>query len=644
MAKPVHAKLVWARSDGSKSTWPEARPVGHPDGWYEKIGPESIRYKTYMERVGLHLAKKYDLGGIKDPKMADFPEGYALFVHHKIKEDSTMRDDYYLYGSKYIGSARFRSVPEFLPHVEWLQNTNLSFDTHKDTCNCKYGNGRSTADSSAPGAQKRSATSKGHDANKRSKPEEPDELYDSITVERAIDHRSGRRFRRGELVFFKLDNPVQPPPNSGNFPLTHWPGLIASIKETTINNSSADQSSAAASAGAAWSMYGGTPPKSLQQPAKKKEFIHTIRPLGWFKRGSEVKRRTRDVLPWAAGSELFGGAEGWKARAEEYKRVLGEAVKAEAAADPPKPQDLQGSALTARWQSRFGERIPFSDMPATWDGVVIRASPAIEMAETIAGYWAQTDKIEVVPGDGRLNAEDHSAIVSGQKTLFQGVWYQGERIWLEDMVRLRLHRSEIPTDNFALPRQGALENAVFMQIRVITLEPWDDPNNEEGPGHDRWRCLVYGDLFELIPKTSLAEGEAADAPHVPAPPGHCYRRINTAEAEISVDLFDVAGRCYPDLLDNEPGWFCSPKRSADQRGALIPAGSAVQAIVGLHPNPQAMPLCEWREDLYTIVKAATTSVDKKKATQYADLLHNELGLPRPAEAPSTPRNGANGGA
>lgn len=211
-----------------------------------------------------------------------------------------------------------------------------------------------------------------------------------------VKRREAETTGRGELVFFKLDNPVQPPPNSGNSAITHWPGLIASVKETTVNNANADQSSAPASAGAAWSMFGGTAPKSLQQPQKKKEFIHTIRPLGWFKKGSEVKRPTRGLLPWAAAGELFGGAEGWKAREKEYERVLAEAVATEANADPPKPQDLQGPALTARWQSRFGERIPFNDMPKTWDGVVIRASPAIEMGEVSAtrraaggGVWPQ---------------------------------------------------------------------------------------------------------------------------------------------------------------------------------------------------------------------------------------------------------------
>lgn len=145
-------------------------------------------------------------------------------------------------------------------------------------------------------------------------------------------------------------------------------------------------------------------------------------------------------------------------------------------------------------------------------------------------------------------------------------------------------------DNAPIRRPGI----ILILYRLITLEPWDDPNNEEGSGHDRWRCLVYGDLFELIPKTSLSEGEVADAPQVPAPAGHCYKRINGPEFEINIDLFDVAGRCYPDLFENEVGWFCSPKMPASQRGSLIPAGDSVKAIAGVHPNVKQMPLCEWK--------------------------------------------------
>lgn len=49
------------------------------------------------------------------------------------------------------------------------------------------------------------------------------------------------------------------------------------------------------------------------------------------------------------------------------------------------------------------------------------------------------------------------------------------------------------------------------------------------------------------------------------------------------------------------------------------------------------------EDLYTIVKTATISVEKKVTQNYASLLRDKLGFAQPVEAPSTPRNGAGNG-
>lgn len=132
--------------------------------------------------------------------MVEFPDGYALFIHHKIQKDTTIRDDYYLYGSTRIGGSKFRSINEFIPHVEWLQNTNLPFDSHAETCSCKYGNGKEAPSQLPSSTQKRPANSKSQDSNKKSKPEEPDEMYDTVTVERAIDYRSQRRYREWTCV------------------------------------------------------------------------------------------------------------------------------------------------------------------------------------------------------------------------------------------------------------------------------------------------------------------------------------------------------------------------------------------------------------------------------------------------------------
>lgn len=63
---------------------------------------------------------------------------------------------------------------------------------------------------------------------------------------------------------------------------------------------------------------------------------------------------------------------------------------------------------------------------------------------------------------------DRDAIVNRKKSLYQGLWYQGERLWMDDVVRLRKRRTDIPTDSLAPPSPGSEEHAVFLRIRQVS--------------------------------------------------------------------------------------------------------------------------------------------------------------------------------
>ncbi len=88
----------------------------------------------------------------------------------------------------------------------------------------------------------------------------------------------------------------------------------------------------------------------------------------------------------------------------------------------------------------------------------------------------------------------------------QGLWWGGERIWLEDMIRLKKHRSELPSDALGAPSIGTADRAVLLSIRLvdekfasldadtgrcITIEVSPDSSSETATA---WRCLLYGDV------------------------------------------------------------------------------------------------------------------------------------------------------
>lgn len=127
---------------------------------------------------------------------------------------------------------------------------------------------------------------------------------------------------------------------------------------------------------------------------------------------------------------------------------------------------------------------------------------------------------------------------------------------------------------------------------LIALEAFP----EAGLEVDAWRCLLYGDLYELAPKDFVdPEPRTSPAPdslsNVKAPPGFKYRRLNPEGFEVTVDVFDIAGRCYPDLLS--AGWFSD----CPAPGKVV-AGENTKAIVGLRAESVTPPQdCTWKGEL-----------------------------------------------
>lgn len=64
-----------------------------------------------------------------------------------------------------------------------------------------------------------------------------------------------------------------------------------------------------------------------------------------------------------------------------------------------------------------------------------------------------------------LSQKEVDDIENRKKTLYQGLWYQGERVWMDDIVRLRKNRSSLPNGSLDAPSPGAEDRGVFLRIR-----------------------------------------------------------------------------------------------------------------------------------------------------------------------------------
>jgi hypothetical protein len=209
-----------------------------------------------------------------------------------------------------------------------------------------------------------------------------------VAPERLEDLKYARRFRKGELVWFRIDT-INPPTNDQGLPsITHWPGLVSYIiKKTSVVTekvSFGNSAVASASLRTAWTMAGGVPPEALRPAGESKTVTwwqYHIRPLGFFTSKEDVVKDLQDLLPYSLGDELLGGEAGWDKIGTEGTRVMNERVSVEV-------REIRANAaagmtdevgLDIRWRSKWAARIRFHEMPKRWEDVVFRLAVALKM-------------------------------------------------------------------------------------------------------------------------------------------------------------------------------------------------------------------------------------------------------------------------
>ncbi|WRT65891.1 uncharacterized protein IL334_002842 [Kwoniella shivajii] len=612
MSKPSHPSLAWPRSDGDPSRWPDTTHRPGDDSWHEEAPVRGTKIDLYETKIAEQLAVELRLKVDPTRQRIPMPDGYKLFAHKKKQPGGDIRTDYYLYGSPDI--LKFRSVPEFADHAIWLFDTSKPLDDHS-TCTCKYSKGAGRRQSMPGSATKRPSGSsplKEGTLKKKRVVQEDEDSLPAVVPDRAEELRSQRRFR--ELIWFRINTITPPLSIAGLEPITHWPGLISNVplKTRVIGDT------ASASASSAWTLFGGSAPSTLDASTIVHYYEYHIRPLGMFSPQEEVIKDGKDILPWQVGNELLGGERGWDSIGNHAEKVLKEGVQKEAVKEKGKPKDEIEATLGRGWKGHWAKRIKFVEMSREYEDAVFRLSVALKTASSITNSWAQTDKIDVLPDNQDISADDMAAILDQKKTLYQK------------------NRKDLPSSALLSPTEGATERGVFFKIRVIAVEV--NPGSAK-PDQTAWRCLLYGDIFELA-----KEGDATQLPtpnsaidsskdslnvHYQSAKGFVYRQLNETDSEVTVDVIDVAGRVYHDLLDGATqSWFIDPSKPSDKEGRIQPGESAL-ALVGLKSGTTvASKSTDWEEDLYGIVQKTTKTTETQMKGYYTDLLREELGLPK----------------
>lgn len=104
--------------------------------------------------------------------------------------------------------------------------------------------------------------------------------------------------------------------------------------------------------------------------------------------------------------------------------------------------------------------------------------------------------------------------------------------------------------------------------------------------------MLYGDLYEL--SSTPVTATLAQIPELPPPKDFHWRRINADSCEVTVDIFDVAGRAYPDLLTDSSAWFYPASAPEGARHGVVEASISILELVGLTPSTRTCDCNTWK--------------------------------------------------
>ncbi|KIP03007.1 hypothetical protein PHLGIDRAFT_78231 [Phlebiopsis gigantea 11061_1 CR5-6] len=639
------------RTDGDRKNWPaNTEKVVSADGHVNFMRPVPIDEGvciTWRCQLGTRVAAALGLPLGPTYVLKDWPAGYHMYDHNKGPASNPRHDAYLI-----AGIAKFRSINEFIPHAEWLSR-DATMD--RSNCVCKYctkrpqkeishglGLSMRTSASSSPAPTQRTrkppptrpphATirkpppkeQKLHPGPKTAlSPEKDNDILDSLTLR---DIQGIRYFRSGELVWCALSSPISPS-SADEDGIEFWPGVIEMMNtkaeavprdhEQDISSTQREDSHRP-STDAPKPTISWKPTQSRVYRIKLLATAHTI-PFS-----------DHDLLPYLAYAPSDSMIHGLQQYLPEGFHSPNSAIIAE---DISKQFDFNPFAEVGS-----GEAAVF----ARFREAVIPCALAIQIASHIAGFWTPTDEWDFkftlnVPAasptatDPSLSIQDlldaekagvplpnvPSALTVPRTVTqlrYQGLWWGAERIWTEELVRLKLARYQfVPAGNDIVyppagpskttqewntqhdipsgdPLSGSGEKGLFMKIDGLFVV---DTDSKDGSGKIK-ECRASGMIYELVdhdwdggddqvallPDTNnKGKGRASDSASAPSstqngtkdgfhpftpprpiltatyplpdpPMGYKFKPVLQPGNEVVLSLSLISGRYYPHLFSH----------------------------------------------------------------------------------------------
>ncbi|KAJ7623176.1 hypothetical protein FB45DRAFT_924794 [Roridomyces roridus] len=573
---PVY--LDFPRSDGDAALWPiNTTRIVDEEGCVNFMHPVALDEPLAIKwRVGVGDALSSQLSGLDKKRphvLTGWPDGYRMFDHHKGKQDSP-RHDVYLFGSD--SRCRFRSVPEFIPHAMWLMGD------PNDPCKCKYCSKKPQREITSALGLRQSPSPSPSRAPVRPKTEKPPKKLSRLgerlnnppkpvhasvqktevlqpqpsphvqtkhvmLVERSNHLREAVRslqsgaqprwFRDGELVWVALPTEIMGP---GGIAIQYWPSIIEEARMVKETTPIADSDSATP-----WVTRQYTTYRVLFLAISKTFTVPDTRVIPY-----QSHSAMRDILEMLANRPV----DDWSDFTAEKRAAF------DPCCDPP-PSFI--SALTPfgtalQTASNFSTHWCLTD---EWEARIpspaaaLRPAPppsSIQSAIEMAGsHNANMGSISSGPGPAK------SPFVS--QTRFQGIWWGGERIWADDLVRLKIPRS-------CLAPSGA-QHIFSPSGPGPKSRPLVSGGGVDDYGVGKRECRIAGQLFELadadwedpnLPRDASAASSGTKHPDLPHPPtGYKFRSIlapgyETLDATIPVLLQHPLIRPYVnDIIPNQ---------------------------------------------------------------------------------------------
>ncbi|KAI0825812.1 hypothetical protein BC629DRAFT_1450686 [Irpex lacteus] len=724
------------RSDGDQETWPKTTSRVVVDGevnFFRPVGLDESLSIMWRKAVGPKIAAVMGLPEGKPYVLRSFPERYQLFDHNKGKPDNP-RHDAYLYGSNKLGRNKFRSVNEFIPHAMWLAKNDPTA-----VCECKYCSGKkkqteisqsyglsarreSASVSTPPPRQRNRPATYSAPAHRTAAPyaavrrppkhakpavptapaviilpppkqtlalEKSNDILNALT-NRDVQHI--RYFRKGELVWCALDPPILGPRGEEDA-IRFWPGLIDVVTTKAIPIKRPDAEDDAMDVAESASRSGS--PKAKITWSVKQQTSYKIKLLAL---AQNYHLSDDEVLPYLsyAPSELL---------LESLRSVLPQALQDE------KSQALAYNPDTMSDYNPLAESNPVD----RFNDAITPYTLAIQIASHIATYWSPTDEYDcklsapspssqTPTGNSNptgaapslqdvLNAASQQNARSGgssqppdltvSQQRYQGLWWGAERIWGDELVRLKLSRSQFAPqgaqtvyppsgpseatmewyaangETLDVSMIGATEKGMFMKIESMFVV--DTPRPDGQPGTIK-ECRASGMIYELAdegfedpnePAQDAGSGKEASSasavvkkeeprdrdlsrpilsapfPLPDAPKGYKFRPILQPGNECVLSLSLIAGRYYPYLFKH-PLMVPVVERAlqvSEADGGLM-ANRHLWAMEGLLPGMyQSMDPEGWKGSRYVMLKDA--DVDARKLLgQEIDTLRESASLAR----------------